>query len=754
MRTAGTAVLLSLMTALLGASASHAAGDERASTSQLPGVIVHEDDLQVEQVQLVGEALMRERTRYQEMHVNAQSLSSNWCGTQRSSDNTAPQLGNAQNIKIVYAYAADQPDRFATYANLMQQTASAASDIVYGTSNGRLRVRWDVGTSCGLSHLDIQTVRLPNTLAYYQADLVGRLFTDLRSALGISSNPSLGTRNYLVFADRVGLAPQGAPGGQGEVLSDDRPRGLNSMNRGGRLAVLYGRGESTFFRDTWGLSYTYAAALHEISHTLGAVQNTSPSSSGGWHCNDGLDIMCYADGGSKSNYRANACATQIYDCGSDDYFNLDPAPGSYLAARWNLADSPFFCLAQYCQTVSSAPSLNLTYNVGSDGQVTVYADASADGPGPLTFQWDLDGAEGFELNTGSLPQARFVMSGTRTIRARVTDAAGSWAEKILTVQVQNSNQPPVARISGLPADGVSLGSSVSMSASASSDPDGQIGVYRWEINGQYVSNAVSLQHRVTSREMKVVTLTVTDMKGASDTVTSTITPIPNQPPQVSINAPSGALQAGRTVSLNTLTSDPDGAVVTVRWRLPDGSTRDGASISPVLGRGTQTFRVQIWDNEGATAQASVSLTGQGSLSQPNTSLPQDGPDDDPQSDFEEEEPDPKVRPLTLGKTPARISRKQLLSSGLRVSGTFTALNRVRLDLRISPTQARRLGWKISAPLTLALGAADTGASGTYKTTLKVNNRLLQRKLRKGKSITVVVRAYTREDRVLRSVVLR
>ncbi|HET6405216.1 MAG TPA: hypothetical protein VFH78_11250, partial [Candidatus Thermoplasmatota archaeon] len=84
--------------------------------------------------------------------------------------------------------------------------------------------------------------------------------------------------------------------------------------------------------------------LHEMTHGMGGVQMSAPHSSGGWHCNDGWDIMCYADGGSTSQY-GTTCqsvgftwsgASQPYDCGNDDYFHPSPAPGSYLDTHWNV----------------------------------------------------------------------------------------------------------------------------------------------------------------------------------------------------------------------------------------------------------------------------------------------------------------------------------------------------------------------------------------------------------------------------------
>lgn len=95
----------------------------------------------------------------------------------------------------------------------------------------------------------------------------------------------------------------------------------------------------------------YAVFLHEYAHTLGAVALDAPHSTGGWHCNDGPDVMCYADGGPTDRQRLRcpeerdqtrdlgAAVEQnhfFFDCNNDDYFHPLPPPGSWLEDHHNI----------------------------------------------------------------------------------------------------------------------------------------------------------------------------------------------------------------------------------------------------------------------------------------------------------------------------------------------------------------------------------------------------------------------------------
>jgi hypothetical protein len=275
-------------------------------------------------------------------------------------------------VKVIYAHPVDVGNRIGTYSQVIQSGARALNDFVNSESGGLLSLRFDIGNFEGPHCLDIQRVALPNTAAYYSTP-AGSAFSKLLNDVALRLGPQPGVRNYLIYADLV--APAGIAG---EALAfigpaaDDPGGAIHAL--GHLPAVLYGRGGTDFFGSSTSFDAGQTSrqhlevALHEVSHTLGAVQQSAPNSSGttaggapAGHCADEWDLMCYSDGGSVPPFVDSNCdgaATlppdpygpdfEAWDCNKDDYFNTAPAGGSYLDTHWNLADSTFVCAFDTC----------------------------------------------------------------------------------------------------------------------------------------------------------------------------------------------------------------------------------------------------------------------------------------------------------------------------------------------------------------------------------------------------------------------
>jgi hypothetical protein len=289
-----------------------------------------------------------------------QFLPTSWCGAERTTDDVvdAAQLSDEPVYKVVYAYASDQPDRFDTWRNQLQANVSLIGQFMSLQDGATKSPRFDMGTSCGPRYVDIQTVALPGTRAYY-IDNFSRITGDVASALG--ATPA--KRNVVILADQLTANGPGSLYGLGQHYAADSAAASNPHNAGNLYAALFppvGYSPPTSSGQQFYPGFWPEGMLHEMTHTLGAVNSTAPHATTAGHCTDGYDVMCYSDGGTQPTpYSTSACTqitgsgglTQTYDCGGDDYFNPNPAPGSYLATHWNLYNNVF---ESSCATIGFA----------------------------------------------------------------------------------------------------------------------------------------------------------------------------------------------------------------------------------------------------------------------------------------------------------------------------------------------------------------------------------------------------------------
>jgi YD repeat-containing protein len=112
------------------------------------------------------------------------------------------------------------------------------------------------------------------------------------------------------------------------------------------------------------------------------------------------------------------------------------------------------------------------------------ASGSSDPEGPIAdYEWDLDGNGTFETDTGTNPRTSrlYSIEGTYDVRLRVTDGGGATDLTVRTITV-TANDPPVASFT-LSPNPVVTGQSVQFNGAASSDPDGTIARYEWDLDG-------------------------------------------------------------------------------------------------------------------------------------------------------------------------------------------------------------------------------------------------------------------------------
>ena len=279
-----------------------------------------------------------------------------WCGRAAQRDDTRHDLFHrARTIKLVYAYPRGRPNRFRYFARLLQADVGVIDAFVAQQSEGRKTVRFDLGTGCGPQYVDIQLLRLEHRASAYMDSEGAELVPTVDPGTRLQREIARATRgerrhNYLVYVDGLNHIFRGDPQlawGMTDVLvADSSPGPANGNNRPGRIAAIFGPDRGLPPLRPQG--FASRMLLHELLHSLGAVQDGAPHSTGDGHCTDGTDVMCYIDGGPRSGLYSGAfCAPlpgevgQTLDCSRDDYFNPSPTPGSWLASHWNTYDSLF-----------------------------------------------------------------------------------------------------------------------------------------------------------------------------------------------------------------------------------------------------------------------------------------------------------------------------------------------------------------------------------------------------------------------------
>jgi hypothetical protein len=380
-----------------------------------------------------------------------------WCGIRTTSDVTtyAAFPTTLRQIKVVYAYASDEPDRSAEWSDALQADVSNIQQYLALQTGGRRAVRFDMGTQCGPQYVDVQVVPLPNQRTYYRDDPSGfdRLVNDVLPRLSATPSP----RDVLILADQLTDDPVW---GIAEVVNDDSAGTGNRSNTGGMAAIMWTNPSTLPDPTDW---WQPTVMLHEITHNLGGVQQSAPNHTDNWHCTDGEDVMCYADGSSQA-YNPNVCPLgsgaipQTYDCGHNDYFNPDPAPGTYLATHWNVYRSAFLApcasLGMACgdNVVPSYPVNTVLPAIAGAPErgstLTATAGTWLNAPTTFSFRWQRAASTGWAEIAGATTAAYTPTGDDAGVALRVVVTAANDDGSAI---VASEPTAPVTGLAGPPA---------------------------------------------------------------------------------------------------------------------------------------------------------------------------------------------------------------------------------------------------------------------------------------------------------------
>jgi len=320
------------------------------------------------------------------------------------------------------------------------------------------------------------------------------------------------------------------------------------------------------------------------------------------------------NGSYETNTDETAAATKSYDTAGDVTAGLRVTD--------NTGETATTTRTVTVQGTLPTASFTATPNPVSTGdQASFDASGSSDPEGPIAkYEWDLDGNGTFETDTGATATVSktYAKKGGVTIGLRVTDGDGATATTTVGLTVQN--KAPSASFTATPNPVPTL-NQVNFDGSASSDFDGTVTKYEWDLDGNGSYETDTGPTATTSRSFesagnREIGLRVTDDDGATATTTRTVT-VENRLPTASFTATPNPVPTGTAVSFNgAVSSDPDGTVSKYEWDL-DGNgsyeTDTGATATTTSTYATATnvtVGLRVTDSNGATATTTRALTVQ------------------------------------------------------------------------------------------------------------------------------------------------
>jgi YD repeat-containing protein len=253
-------------------------------------------------------------------------------------------------------------------------------------------------------------------------------------------------------------------------------------------------------------------------------------------------------------------------------------------------------------------SFSATPNPALTGQtVTFNGSGSSDPDGAIaSYSWDLDGNGSFETNSGSnaTVSRSYPTATTLTIKLRVTDGDGATDDEQLTLTIRN--RAPTASFTATPNPALT-GKTVTFKGSGSSDPDGRVTRYQWDLdgNGSFETNSGSnatVSRSYAAAASPTIRLRVTDDRGGTGETSRGL--VIHRPPDADFAFWPEEPVPGEQVEFWSLSRDPDGPLRTLKWDFDeDGKFDDGTGARVTRSfrePGFHVVRLQATDARGAS----------------------------------------------------------------------------------------------------------------------------------------------------------
>jgi PKD repeat protein len=239
------------------------------------------------------------------------------------------------------------------------------------------------------------------------------------------------------------------------------------------------------------------------------------------------------------------------------------------------------------------------------GTACQFNDGSSDPDGTIASRtWTFDDGQTSTLKD---PTYVYASASPHTVTLAVTDDKGGSSSVSKTVNV---SLPPPTNSPLKPAFTAPICTAgvACQFTDASSDTDGIIKSWSWNFGNGKTSTVRHPKPTYAAAGAYTVTLTLTDDKGRTNSLSKIVTVIaPNSPPTAAFVAPSCA--AGTPCQFNDASTDGDGTIATRSWAFGDGTTSTEADPSVTYAAsGPYTVTLTVTDDDGAPSTVSQSVT--------------------------------------------------------------------------------------------------------------------------------------------------
>jgi PKD repeat protein len=212
----------------------------------------------------------------------------------------------------------------------------------------------------------------------------------------------------------------------------------------------------------------------------------------------------------------------------------------------------------------------------------------------ISYSWDFgDGTTA----TGVIVNHSYSQRELFQVKLTITDNDGATDTAIATKNIWNKSP------SAIFTETINVGNDtiISFDASESYDPDGTIVDYIWDFGDGNTATGVTTTHAFDNYGTYLVTLTVTDNDGATDSAYSTKNFI-NISPVASFNDSLEKFNIREDIYFDASNSyDPDGIIVDYLWDFGDGNTATSVTTTHAFDNyGTYLVTLTVTDNDGAT----------------------------------------------------------------------------------------------------------------------------------------------------------